>query len=88
MLQHVMKLIFFEAVDEDEKNDTGLPLHHLKTKHEFDFDKVEVLDQESNFHRRLLLESININLEPNSCNILHGTKFNEIWVNFLKSFYS
>ena len=77
----------FEAVEEDEKNDTGLPLHHLSTGHEFDFDKVEVLDQDSNFQRRLLLESINISLEPNSCNVLHGTKFNEIWVNFVKSFY-
>ena len=28
----------FEAVDEDDKkNDNGLPLHHLKTGHDFDF---------------------------------------------------
>ena len=77
----------FKAVDKDEKNDNGLPLHHLNTGHEFDFDNVEILDQESNFHRRLLLESININLESNSCNLLQGTKFNEVWGNFLRSFY-
>ena len=77
----------FKAVDKDEKNDNGLPLHHLNTGHEFDFDNVEILDQESNFHRRLLLESININLESNSCNLLQGTKFNEVWGNFLRSFF-
>mmetsp|Transcript_38992 Transcript_38992/g.50408 ORF Transcript_38992/g.50408 Transcript_38992/m.50408 type:complete len:196 (-) Transcript_38992:204-791(-) len=77
----------FEAVDEDDKNDNGLPLHHLKTGHDFDFENVEVLDQDGNFHRRLLLESININLEPNACNVLKGTNFNEIWGNFLKAFY-
>ena len=63
----------FDAVEENEKNDMGLPLHHLQTGHVFDFDNVEVLEQEGFFHRRLLLESININLQSNPCNILNGT---------------
>ena len=38
-------------------------------KHKFDFDKVEILDKERHWRKRLISETIHIHLQDNSTNI-------------------
>ena len=46
-------------VKEDQRNDTELPFHLLQFAHKFNFDTVEVLEQELHCHSRLLKELSN-----------------------------
>ena len=43
------------------KKDSGLAFHRQKTGHGFDFDNTEILQQDKNYWRRLILEGIEIN---------------------------
>lgn len=43
-----------------QKNPTALTAHHMDASHGFDFEKVKILNYESNLRKRLILEMIQI----------------------------
>jgi hypothetical protein len=47
-------------VKKDSYNDTGIPLHHKKEKHEFLWEQTVILESERDITRRRLLEAIHI----------------------------
>ena len=55
------------------KKDNGLAFHHQKTGHDFDFDNTEILQQDKNYWRRLILEGIEIKYNENLVNLQSGT---------------
>ncbi|KAK9876390.1 hypothetical protein WA026_012701 [Henosepilachna vigintioctopunctata] len=46
----------------------ALALHSSQQGHRFDFDSVEILDVAANYHKRVFLEMVHINSNPNSIN--------------------
>ena len=42
------------------KKDNGIAFHHIKTGHDFDFDKTAIIARDTNYWRRLILEGIAI----------------------------
>ena len=72
----------------NERVDGGIPFHHLESgfRHSFDFQGVEILDQELFLRKRLIKEGLYIELHKNNCNVMGGKKFSEIWRKVLKIF--
>ena len=58
--------------------------HKINFQHEFDWDNIEILDHEPNYHKRLVSEMIHIKRQKNSINMqtdtesLHQSYFNVI----------
>jgi len=48
--------------------------HHLKYAHDFDWDNVEILDEELHFNERLISEMIHIKKQSNSLNLQQDTE--------------
>ena len=73
---------------EDEYNDWGIPTHCMETAfdHSFNFDGSSFLAMERNLRRRLVLESLFISMEKNSCNTKEGKKVGEVWSVVLDDF--
>ena len=68
---------------ENAKKDNGLASHHQKTGHDFDFDNTEILQQDKNYWRRLILEGIEIKYNENLVNLQSGYMFDPCWIPFL-----
>ena len=66
------------------KEDNGLAFHHQKTGHEFDFDNMEILQQDKNYWRRLILEGIEIKYNKNLVNLQSGYMIDKCWISFLE----
>ncbi|KAJ8672244.1 hypothetical protein QAD02_003503 [Eretmocerus hayati] len=47
--------------------------HMKRNNHEFDFESVDILDVEKNWHRRILSEMVHIRLQSNPINIKEDT---------------
>ena len=85
-----------ERINEHKKyiikndNKSVLAFHSSTKTHNFDFDKVKILDTEKFLHKRLFLEMLNIEFYPNTLNIMQDTQFLKHSykknVNFLSSF--
>ena len=65
------------------KKDNGLAFHHQKTGHDFDFDNTEILQQDKNYWRRLILEGIEIKYNENLVNLQSGYMIDKCWIPFL-----
>ena len=65
------------------KKDNGLAFDHQKTGHEFDFDNTEILQQDKNYWRRLILEGIEIKYNKNLVNLQSGYMIDKCWIPFL-----
>ena len=48
--------------------------HRIEKSHQFKWDDVEILDTESNYHKRLISEMIYIKTQENSLNIMEDTE--------------
>lgn len=66
-----------------DKKDNGLAYHHIKTGHEFQFDKVKILAEEPNYWRRLIREGIEIRRDTNTANLKAGFEIDRCWDPFL-----
>ncbi|EZA53495.1 hypothetical protein X777_07300, partial [Ooceraea biroi] len=47
--------------------------HRLTSGHEFKWNDVQILDEESSYKKRLVSEMVNIKLQPNSLNLQTNT---------------
>jgi len=65
------------------KKDNGIAFHHIKTGHEFDFDKTEIIARDTNYWRRLILEGIAIKTNDNLVNLQAGFLIDECWTPYL-----
>lgn len=66
------------------KKDNGLAYHHIKTKHEFDFDNTQIIAEEPNYWRRLIKEGIEIQRRQPNANLKAGFEIDKCWDPFLK----
>jgi len=58
--------------------------HRLKDNHEFDWDRVEILDNERFLSKRLISEMLHIVRQNNSLNLQSDTEFlHHAWVSVL-----
>jgi hypothetical protein len=53
---------------ESFKNNTAISHHVEKERHHFDFSRVKIIDQSSNYQRLKTLEMLHISANQNSCN--------------------
>jgi hypothetical protein len=82
-----VKALRMGRVQIDEKTDSGLPFHSLQNPgHSFQFQNTYVLQQESCWKKRKILEAIYIELTPNTVNLNGGWKFDSNWLSHLKFF--
>lgn len=63
--QYLKQRLYQHQYDCKERNrnkteKTALAVHHFTEGHNFDFEKVEILDTESNYNKRTLSEMIHI----------------------------
>ena len=65
------------------KKDNDLAFHNQKTGHDFDFDNTEILQQDKNYWRRLILEGIEIKYNENLVNLQSGYMIDKCWIPFL-----
>lgn len=64
---------------------TGLTIHAVKEKHQFDFEKVTILDHIPNYHHRLIAEKMHICKTENTVNLQCETNgLHESYVNLFK----
>jgi len=62
-----------------KKND-GIAFHHHLTCHKFDFQNVEIIAEEKNYWRRLIIEGLEIcKLGENKANLQAGYEIHECW---------
>jgi len=47
--------------------------HHLEFLHDFDWDNVEILDEEIHYNKRIISEMIHIKKQSYSLNLQHNT---------------
>lgn len=52
---------------------TGLTIHAVKEKHQFDFDNIKILDHIPNYHQRNIAEKMHICNTKNTVNLLSDT---------------
>ena len=68
-----------------DKQDNGVAVHHAKTGHPFDFEKVKILAEEPNYWRRLIREGLEIRKKKEDlANLKSGYSISEIWDLFLE----
>lgn len=70
----------------DDRNDCGTTMHVYNTKHELDFDSVEVLGRERCYTRRKFRERIEIckhKTKTNLMNLMDGKQIDSCWTPFL-----
>ena len=73
-------------ISTNSKNDLGITYHHKETGHNFLFEKTHILANESNWHKRKLLEGMFIEVNKNqTVNLKSGTKINNCWTPLLKT---
>ena len=67
-------------------NDLGITTHHKSTGHSFQFHNTRVLENETNWHRRKLLEGLYIaaNID-NTVNLKSGTRVDNCWAPLIAS---
>ena len=65
------------------KKGNGIPFHHIKTGHEFDFDNTKIIARDTNYWRRLILEGIAIKTNENLVNLQAGFMIDECWTPYL-----
>ena len=70
-------------ITEHKKTGTALREHVLKTKHDIDWDGVEVVSDESNFLQRKIKESINIRKEDPKLNRDQGWELPQLYNHLL-----
>jgi len=58
----------------DSKNHTVISEHIITKNHSFDWDKVKILDHETNYFKRLVSEMIHIKEQKNSLNLMKDTE--------------
>ena len=63
-----------------QKND-GIAYHHHSTGHQIDFDNVQIITQEKNYWRRLIVEGMEIKrlAEEQRANLQLGYEIHECW---------
>ena len=63
-----------------QKND-GIAYHHHSTGHQIDFDNVQIIMQEKNYWRRLIVEGMEIKklAEEQRANLQLGYEIHECW---------
>ena len=63
-----------------QKND-GIAYHHHSTPHQIDFDNVQIITQEKNYWRRLIVEGMEIKrlAEEQRANLQLGYEIHECW---------
>jgi hypothetical protein len=67
------------------KTNLPIPAHCVTEKHLFDFDNIEILDEERNYYKRLVKEMIYIKLNQENINIQMDTNnLSQIYSNILK----
>jgi hypothetical protein len=67
-------------IDPDSNYDNGVPFHVAQTGHQFQFDKMKILETEPNGFRRRMLESIHILKNRDSVvNLKAGIKIDPCW---------
>ena len=60
-----------------------MKFHHIKTRHEFNFDNAEIIARETNYWRRLILEGIVIKAHDNLINLQAGFMIDGCWTPYL-----
>ena len=78
------KAFLSQAVHQSVNNDTGLPYHFHHSGHSFDFDKVQLVQQERIWVKRKILEALYIQTTANTCNL----NSDENWLTFFQFFSS
>ena len=60
-----------------------LSISSQKMGHDFDFDNTEILQQDKNYWRRLILEGIEIKYNENRVDLQSGYMIDKCWIPFL-----
>lgn len=65
--QYLKKRIYQHSYDcreinKNKNEKTALAMHHFDNNHDFDFEKVKILDRENNYFKRCISEMIQISI--------------------------
>ena len=74
------KLKFKKKLLKSTKKNDGIAFHHHLTGHKIDFQNVEIIAEEKNYWRRLIIEGLEIRkLGENKANLQAGYEIHECW---------
>ena len=57
----------------DKEGKSILKLHEINNAHAIDWEKFQILDRESNYHKRVISEMLHININNNTINRIEDT---------------
>jgi hypothetical protein len=78
-----------QGITPNMTNDNGIPYHYATTGHNFLFDQTKILERETHFLKRKILEGIHIAHNKSSCiNTIAGRKIDNCWTPILAELFA